>query len=380
VRRRTLNQGGTRLLRASAVIAALAWAGCGGSGGQEVEPDGDSSVFIGPESIVVVDSVDLASGPSLSGTLEPERVSAIRAEVGGTVLQTMAEAGQSVTRGTQLARIDDTAIRDTYLSARIGVTTAEQATEVARRNAERAERLAEAGAIAERELESARVAATTAEAQLADAKARLALAQKQLQSTEVRSTITGIVSERAVNAGDVVSPGMPLFTVVDPTGMRLEAAVAASAIGMLRIGAPVDFTVNGYGDRTFHGEILRINPTVDPATGQVGVIVAIPNPGGQLVGGVYAQGRVGAESKRALAAPFNAVRTDGSTASVLRIRNGLVERVDVQAGIRDEQNERIEIIAGLAVGDTLLAGAAQGFTPGTPVRMRSIADPPATER
>jgi hypothetical protein len=119
---------------------------------------------------------------------------------------------------------------------------------------------------------------------------------------------------------------------------------------------------------------------VDPATGQVGVIVAIPNPGGQLVGGVYAQGRVGAESKRALAAPFNAVRTDGSTASVLRIRNGLVERVDVQAGIRDEQNERIEIIAGLAVGDTLLAGAAQGFTPGTPVRMRSIADPPATER
>jgi RND family efflux transporter MFP subunit len=335
---------------------------------------------VGPESIVVVDSVDLASGPSLSGTLEPERVSAIRAEVGGTVLQTMAEVGQSVTRGTQLARIDDSAIRDSYLSARSGVTTAEQAAEVARRNADRAQRLAAVGAIAERELESARIAAATAEAQLADAKARLAQTQKQLESTQVRSTITGIVSERAVNAGDIVSPGMPLFTVVDPTGMRLEASVAASAIGVLRVGAPVDFTVNGYGDRIFHGEIARINPTVDPATGQVGVIVSIPNPGGQLVGGVYAQGRVGADSKRALAAPFNAVRTDAGAASVLRIRNGVVERVDVQAGIRDEQSERIEIVAGLALGDTLLAGAAQGYTPGTPVRVRSLTESPATER
>lgn len=368
-------------VRSFGMFGVLFSLACGGGGeGEETAAETDAAVLVGPETIVIVDSADLSSGPSLSGTLEPERVSAIRAEVGGTVLQTTAEVGQSVTRGTLLARIDDTAIRDAFLSARTGVTTAEQAAEVARRNADRAERLAEVGAIAERELESARVAATTAEAQLADAKARLAQAQKQLESTQIRSTITGIVSERAVNAGDVVSPGMPLFTVVDPTGMRLDAAVAASAIGTLRVGAPVEFTVNGYGERVFDGEITRINPTVDPATGQIGVLVSIPNPGGQLVGGVYAQGRVGSESKRALAAPLNAVRANGGTASVLRIRNGVVERVDVQIGIRDEQDEQIEIIAGLTAGDTLLAGVAQGYTPGTPVRVRSLEDHPATAR
>lgn len=381
MRRSALNVVNSVTVRSLAVFGVLFTLACGGGGaGEETTEEADAAVLVGPETIVIVDSAELSSGPSLSGTLEPERVSAIRAEVGGTVLQTTAEVGQSVTRGTLLARIDDTAIRDAFLSARTGVTTAEQAAEVARRNADRAERLAEVGAIAERELESARVAATTAEAQLADAQARLAQAQKQLESTQVRSTITGIVSERAVNAGDVVSPGMPLFTVVDPTGMRLDAAVAASAIGALRVGAPVEFTINGYGERVFDGEITRINPTVDPATGQVGVLVSIPNPGGQLVGGVYAQGRVGTESKHALAAPLNAVRTDGGTASVLRIRNGVVERVDVQIGIRDEQDEQIEIIAGLAAGDTLLAGVAQGYTPGTPVRVRALEDSPATER
>ncbi|MGH7502723.1 MAG: efflux RND transporter periplasmic adaptor subunit [Longimicrobiales bacterium] len=369
----------TATRRAAALVMSVTLAACGGGSEGEMANE-DTAVLVGPENIVVVDSVDLASGPSLSGSLQPERAASIRAEVGGTVLQTLAEVGQRVRVGTSLARIEDTAIRDAFFSAQSAVTTAQQAASVARRNAERATRLAEAGAIAERDLEAARVAATTAEAQHADANARLAQAQKQLESTRVLAPITGIVSERAVSAGDVVSPGLPLFTVVDPTGMRLEAAVSASEIGKLRIGAPVDFTVNGYGERIFSGEITRINPTVDPATGQVGVMVSIPNAGGHLLGGVFAQGRIGTDAKRALAAPLNAVQISSSGASVLRIRNGTIERVNVQTGIRDEQAERIEVVSGLALGDTLLAGAAQGYTPGTPVRIQSLADSPAVER
>jgi RND family efflux transporter MFP subunit len=304
-------------------------------------------------------------------------VSNIRAEIAGTVLDTRVDVGERVRPGTLLARIDDTAVRDVFLSARSAVTTAEQAAELARRNVERSERLAEAGAIAERELENARVAATTADAQLADAQARLAQAGKQLESTRVRTTITGIVSERAVRAGDVVQPGMAMFTVVDPTGMRLEASVPASHVGLLRVGAPVEFTVNGYPERVFRGSITRINPTVDPATGQVGIKVSIPNSGGNLVGGVFAHGSVGVEQRRALAVPFGAVDTRVGGASVLRIRNGVLERVDVRTGLRDERAELIEIAAGLAVGDTLLAGTAQGYTAGTVVRVQAIDDRPA---
>jgi membrane fusion protein (multidrug efflux system) len=122
--------------------------------------------------------------------------------------------------------------------------------------------------------------------------------------------------------------------------------------------------------RVFEGTIDRISPTADPATGQIVISAAVPNEGGQLVGGVFAEGRVGAHVTTALAAPLSAIQRTGQIATALRIRNGHVERVDVQLGIRDDQTEVFEIVAGLERGDTLLTGTAQGFTPGTPVRIQ----------
>ncbi len=346
-------------------------AGCGGSGSRAEQPTADEPVLVSPGSIVIVDSATLHSGPTISGSLQPEHVAAIRAEIGGSVLATRAEAGQRVAKGDTLARIDDSAIRDSWLSARSGVTTADQSAQVAHRNLERTQRLADAGAVSERDLETARINASAADAQLDDARARLAQAGKQLASTRITSPINGIVSERAVNAGDIVSPGMLLYSVVDPGSMRLEAAVPASQLGDVRVGAPVEFSVTGYPERSFTGRIARVNPVVDPATGQIAIMATLPNQSGQLVGGVFAQGRVGAQTRRALAAPANAVIVNGDAATVLRIRGGVVERINVGLGLHDEQAERWAIISGLERGDSLLMGAAQGYTPGTRVHVQA---------
>jgi membrane fusion protein, multidrug efflux system len=355
---------------AAIAILAFSLASCGGRSTDAEQTEQDNSVLISPENLQVVDSANIASGPTISGSLQPDRAASIRAEIGGSVLETFAEAGQHVSRGTSLLRIDDTAIRDAWLSARSAVTSADQAATVAQRNLERSQRLADAGAIAESALENARIAASNAESQLADAKARLAQAEKQLAATQVKAPFAGIVGMRSVSAGDVVTPGTELYTVVDPTSMRLEAAVPASQLGRVRLGAPVEFTVTGYPGRRFTGHVDRISPTVDPSTGQVTINATVPNSKGDLVGGVFAQGRIGTDAKVALAVPTSAVTFSGPSASLLRIRNGVVERTDVQTGIRDEQAEMIEITAGLARGDTILTGAAQGFTPGTPVRVQ----------
>jgi multidrug efflux pump subunit AcrA (membrane-fusion protein) len=153
--------------------------------------------------------------------------------------------------------------------------------------------------------------------------------------------------------------------------MRLEASVPASQLGLIRVGAPVEFRVTGYTGRLFEGTVDRINPTADPQTGQIVISATVPNEGGQLVGGVFAEGRVGTQVKTTLAAPVTAIQRTGQVASALRIRGGIVERVDVQLGIRDDQAEMFEITAGLEPGDTLLTGSAQGVTPGTPVRIQA---------
>jgi RND family efflux transporter MFP subunit len=361
---------------AGLVLAAAALAGvsCGGRSEAGEEGIGDSVVSLGPENFALADSTQLESGPLISGTLEPDREADIRAEVTGTVLQVGVEPGQQVARGTLLARIQADAIRETYVSAQSAVRTAEAALVVAIRNRDRAERLAQAGALAERELETARWEVTNAEGALADAKARLSNADRQLGNTEIRAPFSGIVSARPVDVGDVVQLGTAIVTVVDPASMRLEATVPAERLRDVRVGAPVSFTVSGYSGRVFTGQVERINPVVDPATRQVRIYVRIPNAGQNLVAGLFAEGRIASVTRVGVVVPLGAVDSRGLRPVVTLLKGGRIHRVEVEPGLEDTATERIEILSGIAVGDTVILGAAQGIAENTPARVRSQAE------
>jgi RND family efflux transporter MFP subunit len=267
-----------------------------------------------------------------------------------------------------LARLDDRVVRDAYLSTRSAVRTAESALQNAQRNAERESRLAQAGAVPDRDLETAQLNLSNAESALADARARLASAQKQVANTAVRSPIDGVVSERQVAEGDVVQIGAALFTIVDLRTLRLEATVPADEIGRLKLGTSVEFGVSGF-DQRFTGKIERINPSVDPATGQVRIYVAIPNTEESLKSGLFAEGRVATDSRRAVAVPASAVDRRGTAPVIHRIKDGKVQVVQVQLGVQDEVDELVEVQSGVAQGDTVLLGSAQAVTEGTPVRI-----------
>lgn len=359
---------------ALALTAVVSIAGCKGGSPAEADAAAAETATVGNENIAVVTTGVLQNGPTVSGNLEPEREAMIRAQVGGSLLQTYADEGQAVHAGQTLARIEGGGLQDTYLSARAGVTAASNSADIANRELARSEKLLAAGAIAERDIEQARRASIAANAALADARARLATAAKQVGNTNVTSPMSGIVSERPVSAGDVVQPGTALFTVVDPSSMRLEGSVPSEALSQVKVGAPVSFTVNGYPGKSFTGRVTRINPTADPATRQVRVFISIPNTQGTLVGGLFANGRLAAESRTGLVAPVTAVDSRSNVPAVFRIKGGKVERVPVTLGLRDEGTEKIEIASGVQAGDTLLLGAAQGITPGTIVKVSSPSD------
>jgi RND family efflux transporter MFP subunit len=365
------------MTRRSYILGAallLITAGCSRGDAASDTMQTEDAVMVGPENVVIVSEREIRSGPVLSGAIEAERAATVRAEISASVMQTYAEPGQRVAAGAPLARLDDTAVRDQVLSARAGLSTAESANEIAQRELERAEALVKAGAIAERELERARNGASAARAQLASMRAMYTSAQNQLSKTRITAPFAGVVSARQANAGDVVSPGTALFTIVDPSTMRLEASVPAQALSAIRVGLPVEFTVSGYEARRFTGRVTRINPTADAATRQVRIIATIPNTGAALVGGLFAEGRIASETRTAPVVPESAVDVRGVRPTVMRIRNGQVERVEVELGIEDRQTEMVEVRNGLTPGDTVLLGTARGLTPGTPVRVSSPSD------
>jgi RND family efflux transporter MFP subunit len=363
----------TALTFAAASLALLA--GCGSETSNANAATAEATpTTVSPENLVVAQSAEIASGPAISGSLAAEREATVAAQVPGSVVSVSADQGSRVAPGALLAKIDDRTLADAYLSARSLVTTAQATADLAARELSRAERLSGAGAIAERELEQARWNNTNAQSQLADAKARLTLAEKQLSDAQVRAPFAGIVSVRSVSTGDIVQPGKTLFIVVDPRSMRLEASVPAEQLNSVKVNAPVTFTVSGYPGRSFTGRVSRVSPAADPSTGQVQIVVSIPNVRNDLVSGLFAEGRVQAAAHTGVVVPANAVDSRGVRPWVVRVKNGRAERIEVQVGTRDEETERVEITSGVAAGDTLLVGAAQGISPGTPVRAGTASD------
>jgi RND family efflux transporter MFP subunit len=345
---------------------SLGLIGCSGEARVDDEEAGPTPVRIGAENVVTVERGTIIVGPIISGEIRAERDATVRAEIGGSITEVGVQEGQSVRTGALLGRIETRTLDDLRQSAESAVRSAENQLAVARREMERTEKLVQAGALAARDLDIARNNVASAEAQLADAKSRLASTDRQIADTVLRSPITGIVSNRYVNAGDVVSIGAELFRIIDPSSMRLEASVPSDDLSFLRIGVEVEFSVRGY-DQTFRGRIQRIAPQADPVTRQVPIYVSIPNVGGRLVSGLFAEGRVVSRAAEGLIVPANAVNRSGSSPWVLRVSDGKTERVDVMVGLSDQRSERIQITSGLNEGNTLLRGAAQGITPGTPV-------------
>lgn len=319
---------------------------------------------IGPDNIAVARTDTLRSGPAISGTLTADREARIRAEVSGAVLATNVEQGERVSAGTVLGRIDDASVRDAAISARSAVAQATVAAEQAARELQRSKTLAAAGAIAERDVEGADRASLGAQAQLADAKARLSSAEKTLRNTIIRSPFAGVISERAVSPGDIVSPGSALFTVIDPRSLRVEASVPTAALADVRVGAPVLFTVNG-SDRVLEGRVTRVSPMVDPQTKQVRLLASVPNAAGGLVAGLFVEGRVASQKRVGVLVPENAIDQTGIVPNVMRLKGGKVEKVEVQLGVRDEAAAAFEVTTGIASGDTVLLGAARGISVGT---------------
>jgi membrane fusion protein (multidrug efflux system) len=358
-----------RSLSALGIMAlALVMTSCGAEA--EKSPDASAAVVqIGSENVVTVMSGTVIVGPIVSGELKAEREANVRAELGGSMLEVNVLEAQAVQQGAVLGRIETRTLEDAKQSAQSAVRSAENQLTVARREVERTEKLAAAGALATRDVDVAQNAVSVAEAQLADAKSRLASAERSLGDTVIRAPFSGIVSKRTVNAGDVVSPGTELFTIIVPSSMRLEASVPSDDLQALRVGATVEFTVRGY-DRPFQGRIERIAPQADATTRQVPIYVSIPNEGGRLVAGLFAEGRVVSQSVTGLVVPSNAVNTtDPSMTWVLRVTDGKTERVGVTLGLRDPRSERVNVASGVNDGDVLLRGAAQGITPGTPVKV-----------
>jgi len=334
------------LLAISAVLGACAKGAA--------PPAASAALLIAPEDLHVIHSSALASGPAITGSIQPERRADLRAEVQAIVMQVYKENGDPVRKGDLLVRLDDTAIRDALASAQAAERAAQQAYEQAERQFERMKTLRGSGMASAQALDDAEGRRNGALSDVEAAKTRVVLARQQLQRTEVRAPFDGVVSERKASPGDTAQVGKELLKVIDPASMRFEALVSSDHVGEVKPGQPVEFRVNGYGDREFAGKVRRVNPAANPTTRQVEVLVDFVGNQQPRLAGLYAEGRLETETHSSLMIPASAIVRDGDQACAFRLKGSKLQKVALSLAARDPRTGEYAIEGGLAEGDRVI--------------------------
>jgi RND family efflux transporter MFP subunit len=356
------------MLRKTLILLAIASAltACGKGAKDPAKPDASTQadgkqkdakavqLLVAPEDVLTVQNNALASGPVITGSIQPERKADLRAEVSAVVLQVLKENGDPVKRGDVLVKLDETSIRDTLMSAQEALRASTQALDQSQRALERLKTLRASGMASAQALDDAEVRRNNAQSDVSAARARVASAQQQVGRTVVRAPFDGIVSDRKVSNGDTAAIGKELLKVIDPNSMRFEGNISADKVSAIKVGQPVMFRVNGYAGQQFTGAVKRIDPSANDVTRQVEVLVALTGKNQPHVAGLYAEGRVDAEVSNALTLPEGALVRDGDRTFAWKLKSGMLSKADLGVGVRDPRTGDIEIRSGLAAGDSVL--------------------------
>jgi HlyD family secretion protein len=195
----------------------------------------------------------------------------------------------------------------------------------------------------------------SARAGMASAEANLAYYRQQLANAAIRTPISGCVSKRMTEPGQMASPGTPLMEIVNLSTVYFEAAVSEMDIHKVKLGQIVNVQVDALPGKSFAGKVAKILPTAEIGSRQFTVWINIPNKGRALRPGMFARGKIELEKHDGvILVSKDAVINvgDGGVGSVYVVRNLSVHLTPVRIG--EAAREEVEVLSGLKPGDEVV--------------------------
>jgi RND family efflux transporter MFP subunit len=336
-----------------------------------------------------------------SGYVVARRQATVSSKITGRVVEVAIEEGQRVEPGQIIARLDDEKARAAVAQYAAQVEQAEAKLTAARvelANAtptfHRNELQFQRAFISAQDFDAAKAKYDTAKSDLAVAssavdvaKASLAVAQRDLDDTVVRAPFAGVVTVKAAQEGEMVSPVSAgggftrtgIGTIVDMSSLEVEVDVSENFINRVRAGQPVTIKLNAYPDWDIAGHVIAIIPAADRAKATVKVRVAFDATDARILPEMGVRvaflndrqehtGDAGAPSTRsAVLVPADAVRADGDTGVVFVVADNGLEKRTVRLGARTSAGQ--VILSGLQSGAQVAIGDLSKLTDGARVRI-----------
>jgi len=306
----------------------------------------------------------------------------LQAEVGAKTLgyldAVLVDRGDPVKKGQLLALVRPSDLPDQLAAARSAAAQAEAAVVLARANLERARALAPSGRVSRQDLQQAETALASAEATQSASRSQVGAIAIRLGETRITSPLDGVVSARRLDPGALVGPASgntgPILTVDRIDVLRLFVSVNENDVYRLKLGQPAHVDLDALPGRRYEGQVVRLAPSLDPATRTLDAEVQLPNAGGELRAGMYGRATlVTGLHPGALTAPVGAVQISNGRNFVYLLEGDKVRRREVSLGVDGEQ--WLEIVSGVRAGDELVTAGLEGLSDGTAVRPARNVDP-----
>jgi HlyD family secretion protein len=241
---------------------------------------------------------DLDIRAEATGTVEPIRSVEVKSKASGEILRLHVDIGDEVEPGALLVSVDPRDVRNRYEQTEADLDVARARTEISKAQLERSQELLEAGVIAEQEHESKRLEYANALANQVKAETNFELSELQLEDVTIRAPMKGTIIQKNVEEGQViqsasgnVSGGTTLFIMANLEEMQVRTLVDETDMGELRPGMQTTVRVEAFPDRTFRGEVQKIEPQAEVLQNvtMFPVIVNLDNRAGLLKPGMNAE-------------------------------------------------------------------------------------------
>ena len=331
--------------------------------------------------VVTLQTQPVTLARQLPGRTNPFVVAEVRPQVTGIVKERLFTEGSMVTAGQPLYQLDDASYRADYNSAKALLARAEAAADIARYNAERAEKLIGSKAISEQDLINAKAELRQAEADVGVAQARVDASKVELDYARITSPIDGRIGKSSVTRGALVTADQPkaLATVQQLDPIYVDLTRSASELLELRrelsSGAaretdhiPVSIILEDGSRYAHEGELAFSDVAVDPMTGSYALRVVVPNPDNLLMPGMYVRATVSnAVLDRGLLVPQRGIARDakGNASALVVNKDNTVEQRSVQ--VSRTVGDQWLVSGGLAEGDRVVVEGLQRIYPGAQV-------------
>ncbi len=291
-----------------------------------------------------------------SGTVEEENGTLLSFSIAGTIQTLNIRLGQHVQAGQLLATLEETSMQSSYNAAK---ATLEQAEDAYRRMKE----LHDKGSLPD-------IKWIEVQSQVEQARSMEQIAKKSLRDCKLYAPYSGVISEKTVEIGQNVIPGMTVAKLVDASRLQVKIAVPETEIATIAIGQKANFNVSALGGQTFTGTIVEKGITANPLSRSYEVKIQVKGKHDNLMPGMVAEVSFlkSEQNSNTYIIPANIVQIDEQNRTfVWVVQNNKAHRRIISCG--EYTAEGVNVVSGLSEGDKIITKGQQKVCEGTEVSL-----------